>query len=416
MSGRGKGGLGLGLGKGQGKRHRKVHRDNIQGITKPAIRRLARRAGVKRIDGLIYEETRGVLKVFLENIIRDAITFTEHAKRKTVSHVDILYGLQRQGGKMYFGGVDKDSRTKKKKNKKNLGNNGNDNNEARESSHDVEARESSQSVEENDCIKVITICNNSVEKNWIRTMKTHIKSKYILLDCIIEVNPIVAYLKSGFEIIATPEFNERTKEKFINATSFTVDELLEKMGYAVTQSEDNLIKVAKTLCLAYWWIMDKKVKIKNKLYLEKLVRTLEITGDEIWTIDWMKKCVNSLQEARILVNDSQKDIKRVENTHYAYYFTSSLNMRYTTQSDILPLNHLDKFEVKNWNSARYPGKLTEETVSGICGNTLSRDELKMLSEYAENIKKKVYMRYESHQNKGRFWVAVELGDFRNGHR
>ena len=61
MSGRGKGGKGLG--KGGAKRHRKVLRDNIQGITKPAIRRLARRGGVKRISGRIYEETRGVLKV-----------------------------------------------------------------------------------------------------------------------------------------------------------------------------------------------------------------------------------------------------------------------------------------------------------------------------------------------------------------
>mgnify|MGYP003345910314 CR=1 FL=1 len=52
MSGRGKGGKGLG--KGGAKRHRKVLRDNIQGITKPAIRRLARRGGVKRISGLIY--------------------------------------------------------------------------------------------------------------------------------------------------------------------------------------------------------------------------------------------------------------------------------------------------------------------------------------------------------------------------
>ena len=81
MSGRGKGGKGLG--KGGAKRHRKILRDNIQGITKPAIRRLARRGGVKRISGLIYEETRGVLKVFLENVIRDAVTYTEHAKRKT---------------------------------------------------------------------------------------------------------------------------------------------------------------------------------------------------------------------------------------------------------------------------------------------------------------------------------------------
>lgn len=40
-------------------------------LSKPssqAIRRLARRGGVKRISGLIYEETRGVLKTFLENV------------------------------------------------------------------------------------------------------------------------------------------------------------------------------------------------------------------------------------------------------------------------------------------------------------------------------------------------------------
>jgi histone H4 len=46
MTGRGKGGK-----VGSGKRHRKVLRDNIQGIMKPAIRRLASRGGVKRISG-----------------------------------------------------------------------------------------------------------------------------------------------------------------------------------------------------------------------------------------------------------------------------------------------------------------------------------------------------------------------------
>ena len=148
MSGRGKGGKGLG--KGGAKRHRKVLRDNIQGITvrllpraqapprvpttanrsqslpprlprppahsrphpssistlfdapqKPAIRRLARRGGVKRISGLIYEETRGVLKVFLENVIRDAVTYTEHARRKTVTALDVVYALKRQGKTLY---------------------------------------------------------------------------------------------------------------------------------------------------------------------------------------------------------------------------------------------------------------------------------------------------------------------------
>ncbi|XP_054866340.1 histone H4 [Amphiprion ocellaris] len=61
--------------------------------------------GVKRISGLIYEETRGVLKVFLENVIRDAVTYTEHAKRKTVTAMDVVYALKRQGRTLYgFGG------------------------------------------------------------------------------------------------------------------------------------------------------------------------------------------------------------------------------------------------------------------------------------------------------------------------
>ena len=102
----GKGAKGLGKGLGGGaKRYRKVLRDNISGITKPAIRRLARRGGVKRISGLIYEETRGVLKVYLEKVIHDAVTYTEHARRKTVSALDIVMALKRQGRTLYgFGG------------------------------------------------------------------------------------------------------------------------------------------------------------------------------------------------------------------------------------------------------------------------------------------------------------------------
>ena len=99
MSGRGKGGKGLG--KGGAKRHRKVMRDNILGITKPAIRRLARRGGVKRISGLIYDETRSVLKTFLDGVVRDAVTYTEHAKRKTVTAMDVVYALKRQGKTLY---------------------------------------------------------------------------------------------------------------------------------------------------------------------------------------------------------------------------------------------------------------------------------------------------------------------------
>lgn len=48
---------------------------------------------------MIYEETRGVLKTFLEGVIRDAVTYTEHAKRKTVTSLDVVYALKRQGRK-----------------------------------------------------------------------------------------------------------------------------------------------------------------------------------------------------------------------------------------------------------------------------------------------------------------------------
>lgn len=102
----GKGGMGKG-GKGKmiAKRHRNDMKDPFEGITKCAIRRLLRRGGVKRISGLTYEELRAVIKVFLEKAISDAMTYTEHAKRKTVSPIDVVYALKRQDIRIYGFGV-----------------------------------------------------------------------------------------------------------------------------------------------------------------------------------------------------------------------------------------------------------------------------------------------------------------------
>jgi len=93
MSGREK--RGKGLGNGGAKRQRKVLTDNKQGITKSAIRSLARRAGVRRISGLVYEQIRDTLEAFLQNVIRDAVTYTEHAKRKIVTAMDVVYSMKR---------------------------------------------------------------------------------------------------------------------------------------------------------------------------------------------------------------------------------------------------------------------------------------------------------------------------------
>ena len=69
------------------------------------IWRLARRGGVKKISALIYDEARGVLRSFLESVVRDSVTYTEHARRKTVTAMDVVYALKRQGRTLYgFGG------------------------------------------------------------------------------------------------------------------------------------------------------------------------------------------------------------------------------------------------------------------------------------------------------------------------
>ena len=95
-SGKGKSGKSYGA-----KRVKRTTKDVILGITKPAIRRLARRGGVKRISALIYEETRIVLRACLESVVRDAVVYTEHARRKTVTAMDVVYALKRQGRYLY---------------------------------------------------------------------------------------------------------------------------------------------------------------------------------------------------------------------------------------------------------------------------------------------------------------------------
>ncbi|KAG6948922.1 hypothetical protein JG688_00014868 [Phytophthora aleatoria] len=88
MSGRGQGAQGPG--KGGAKRHRKIIRDSIKGLIRPAIRRLARCAGVIGISGLIYLEIKAVLRIYLTNLVQDAVTYTEHGNRKTVTTIVYL--------------------------------------------------------------------------------------------------------------------------------------------------------------------------------------------------------------------------------------------------------------------------------------------------------------------------------------
>jgi len=106
MSGRGKGGKrvsqgGKGLGKGGGKRHRRIAKNSLAGISKGDIRRLARRGGVKRMSSSIYDDVRLALRSFLEKVVGDAIVYSEHGRRATVLVKDVLYSLRRNGRTLY---------------------------------------------------------------------------------------------------------------------------------------------------------------------------------------------------------------------------------------------------------------------------------------------------------------------------
>ena len=99
------GGQGKGGGKGKHvpglKRVRRVLIDTVHGIARAAINRLTKRGGVQRISGMIYEESRGVLKAFLEAVVKDAVLYAQYCERKTVTPVDVVFALKQHGRNIY---------------------------------------------------------------------------------------------------------------------------------------------------------------------------------------------------------------------------------------------------------------------------------------------------------------------------
>ncbi|CAG9571346.1 histone H4 [Leishmania major strain Friedlin] len=87
--------------KGSQRRQKKVLRDNIRGITRGSVRRMARRGGVKRISSEVYEEVRRVLKAYVEDIVRCSTAYTEYARKKTVTACDVVNALRKQGHILY---------------------------------------------------------------------------------------------------------------------------------------------------------------------------------------------------------------------------------------------------------------------------------------------------------------------------
>ncbi|GMI30649.1 hypothetical protein TrCOL_g1372 [Triparma columacea] len=58
------------------------------------------------VEGEVAEQEALIYEAGLyEDVIRDSVTYTEHARRKTVTAMDVVYALKRQGKTLYgFGG------------------------------------------------------------------------------------------------------------------------------------------------------------------------------------------------------------------------------------------------------------------------------------------------------------------------
>lgn len=82
------------------KRHRATV-DPLQQITRPVLLRLARRGGVKRVSGIVYELVRKDAKAFTDSIAFSAATYASHARRKTLTCNDFANALKREGYTLY---------------------------------------------------------------------------------------------------------------------------------------------------------------------------------------------------------------------------------------------------------------------------------------------------------------------------
>ena len=104
MAGKGKAGKSAKV--GGAKRHEKLSESVIRNeITMGGIRRMARRGGVKRISAGVYDETRDFIDYFLNVIIKDCGVFAEAGRKKTITAMNVILALKRNGRTLYGYGV-----------------------------------------------------------------------------------------------------------------------------------------------------------------------------------------------------------------------------------------------------------------------------------------------------------------------
>lgn len=80
----------------RGKAKRRARRENIQGLTRPAMHRIKRAAGVERLESDAVDATRDVAHEFLVKLLTDAVMVAKHQKRKTIRGDDVQEAVEMQ--------------------------------------------------------------------------------------------------------------------------------------------------------------------------------------------------------------------------------------------------------------------------------------------------------------------------------
>lgn len=71
-----------------------IGNEYLLGLTKPSIRRLARRGGVKRISADVYSISRTAFDIELKSMASAAIGYAVIARRSTVTAMDVVCGMK----------------------------------------------------------------------------------------------------------------------------------------------------------------------------------------------------------------------------------------------------------------------------------------------------------------------------------
>ena len=86
-------------------RHKRTLKKQTE-LSKPAVKRICRRAGTKRLTSKFLDEVRSESKDFLQRLLRNAIIYAKHFNRQTVMSRDVLLSLKQSGQTLYVTDTD----------------------------------------------------------------------------------------------------------------------------------------------------------------------------------------------------------------------------------------------------------------------------------------------------------------------